>query len=165
LPSDIGLVYCDPTTEPLGFAKGWTTEVMCSWLKALVVLAALVGGLPSAAWAHANHGHGDRATVRHDADVVPRGSPSTSSVAPRVLVATSAVERSNNVRLGAVLPCCCQGAATSCASSSGGTLFGLQVPTTWDLVAQVRLSSLIRSPKEGGDYATPHYRLDRPPEV
>jgi hypothetical protein len=160
------LAYCEPTNELLGIALDLAlpVDLMWSWLKALVVLAALAGGLPSAAWAHAGHGHAIQATVRHDADVVPQGS-SASSFARRELVAASAVERSNNVRSGAVLPCCCQGAGASCASSSGGTLFGLQVPTTWDLEALARLSSLIRGPKERGDYAAPHHRLDRPPKV
>src|SRR5512145_3377922 len=109
-------------------------ELMRSWLKALVVLAALIGGTPTAAWAHAGHGHGNQTTIRQDTDIVPQALPSGSSFASRVLVATSARGT------GDILPCCCQGAAAACASSAAGTLFGVQSPRTWYLVASARLS-------------------------
>jgi hypothetical protein len=48
---------------------------MPNWLKALLVFAALVGGLPSAAWAHTGHDHGPQSLMQRPVGAVPALDP------------------------------------------------------------------------------------------
>ena len=132
---------------------------MPNWLKALVVLAALVGGLPSAAWAHAGHEHDAQSTD------VRQSLVSELAVGSERIVFASAFHRSPIGGTGAPLPCCCQGVAAACPSSSTGTSMGVQTQAAWDLAALARLTNVIFDPGERCDYAAPHYRLDRPPKA
>jgi len=133
---------------------------MPNWLKALVVLAALMGGVPSAAWAHAGHDHGN-------ASPGSRQSASSNSGATDVrVVVASPLERPNRGGRGALGACCCQGMAPSCPSSSSGSpVSGVENQTAWDLAAVIRRSKVIRGPDDGRDYAAPPSRLDRPPKA
>lgn len=141
------------------------TSGMRSWLKALVVLAALMVGLPGIAWAHTSHGHGQQAVV-FDVAHNPQNGPTEASVAGgSVVVVATSLRTSDEGGGGALLPCCCQGTTTSCAPSHGGAPFGDQAATAWDLASLARLSRLIRSPTDRLDYAAPLHRLDRPPKV
>lgn len=133
---------------------------MPNWLKAMVVLAALIGGLPSAAWAHAGHEHGTSSPDLRQSEL------SNSAVTDVRVVVASPLERSNRGGPGALGACCCQGMVPSCPSSSSGSPFsGVENETAWDLAAVIRRSKVIHGPDDRRDYAAPPSRLDRPPKV
>jgi hypothetical protein len=70
---------------------------MRSWLKALVVLFALMGGLPAAAWAHAGHEHKPGPAVRHYVAQLPAAQATASrgdvKAGELTAIATHSVER------------------------------------------------------------------------
>lgn len=130
-------------------------DSMRGWLKALVVLAALMGGLPSVAWAHAGH-HQNAQPVSARQSLV-----SMSAAGPQQTVASAHRQLPGGGPGTALLPCCCPGGSVSCSSSSSG----VQSQRAWDLAALARLAKVICDPGDRSDYASPHYRLDRPPKA
>jgi hypothetical protein len=146
---------------------------MPSWLKALIVLAALVGGLPSAAWAHVAHEHGPAVETIPGfvAGALLREGPSASAietgdVSSRPVLYASAFHGLNKAHPAHGGICCCQGAGVSCAPSIGGLLYASSArQAPWDLAALARLSQVVPTVGDRLMDSAPHSRLDRPPKV
>jgi hypothetical protein len=146
---------------------------MPSWLKALIVLVALAGGLPSAAWAHASHEHGPAVGTTPGlvaGTVLPEDSRAsgleTGNVSSRPVLYASAFHGLNKAHPTHAGICCCQGAGVSCAPSVGGVLYGGSAREAhWDLATLARLSKVVATAGDRLTDSAPHSRLDRPPKV
>jgi hypothetical protein len=146
---------------------------MPSWLKAVIVLIALVGGLPSAAWAHVAHEHGPAVGTTSGfvaGTVLPEDSGAsglqTGDVSSRPALYASAFHGLNKAPPAHAGICCCQGAGVSCAPSVGGLLYaGSAREALWDLAALARLSKVVRTAGDTLADSAPHSRLDRPPKA
>lgn len=136
---------------------------MLNWLKALVVVAALMGGLPDVVEAHARHAVGAQTLWTHSPQDFRESGLSTLAANPVRVVVTSAFERQGKV--GGFGPCCCQTLGPSCPpTSSNSSLGGIESGTDWALADLVRHSKVIRRPTDSCEYAAPYAQLDRPPK-
>jgi hypothetical protein len=136
---------------------------MRAWFKALLLFTVLMGGLPSVAWAHADHRH-EAQSIAYQGAYSSQDQRLEAPASGRVAFAAQALDRSSNGGAGSGIPCCCQGAAAACASA-GGTPLGTQLASTWDLAPLIRLSRLRRDPGDRPDYRAPRHMLDRPPKI